>query len=330
MKVAIIGRTQILYETALKLHEEGYEISCIITAKAAPEYTRNENDFKNLAKEIGTSFFLTNTLNKPEILEACQGLDIGVSINWISIIKQSYIDLFRLGILNSHYGDIPRYRGNACPNWAIIRNEEQITCTIHFMEGDKLDCGRIISQEHYKLDNDACITDIYKWGEASTPKLFVQALRILEDDDSFILKYADPNSPQSFHCYPRLPEDSYISWDLPVLKIHNLVRAVCFPFAGAYTFHWHNGEVKKLFVLKSRIVSAEKSVVAVPGHVLENNSETGESLVQCGDRIIALIKCRYDGEHEEFAPGKRWKSIRMRLGIRVEDWLWEIYKAKKA
>ena len=119
--------------------------------------------------------------------------------------------MFRLGILNSHHGDLPRYRGNACSNWAIIHNERQITNTIHFMEGSKLDCGRIISQEHYKLDNDACITDIYKWSEESTPKLFVQSLRILGDNNSFILKYADPNDPQSFRCYPRLPEDSYIN-----------------------------------------------------------------------------------------------------------------------
>ena len=101
MKVAIIGRTQTLYETALKLHEEGHNISCIITSKAAPEYTRDEDDFRNLAKEIDASFFLTRTLNKPEILEACQGLDLGVSINWISITKQNHIDLFRLGIFTS-------------------------------------------------------------------------------------------------------------------------------------------------------------------------------------------------------------------------------------
>ncbi len=162
MRIAIIGRTQILYETVLKLHEEGHDIGCIITSKAAPEYTRDEDDFKDLAKEVDASFFLTRTLNKPEILQACRGLDLGISMNWVSIIKQNYIDLFRLGILNSHHGDLPRYRGNASSNWAIIRNEEQITNTIHFMEGSKLDCGRIISQQHYKLNNDTCITNIYK------------------------------------------------------------------------------------------------------------------------------------------------------------------------
>ena len=144
------------------------------------------------------------------------------------------------------------------------------------------------------------------------------------------MKYADLNSPQSFRCYPRLPEDSFIRWELPVVKIHNLIRAVCFPFSGAYTYHWHKAEVKKLFVLKSRIIKSETKDFASPGHILGNKKETGESLVQCGDGIIALLKCRYEGEQKEFIPGKRWKSIRMRLGVRVEDWLWEISKANKA
>jgi methionyl-tRNA formyltransferase len=330
MKVAIIGRTQILYETALKLLTEGHKIACIITAKAAPEYTRNENDFKDLAKHINAPYFLTQTLDNPQLQEACQGLDIGVSINWVSVIKQSHVDLFRLGILNSHHGDLPKYRGNACSNWAIINGEEKITNSIHFMEGGKLDCGNIVCQEHFSLNGDKTITDVYKWSEESTPTLFAQALKELSVNPDFTIKYASPDSHLAFRCYPRLPEDSYINWDRPVHNIHNLIRAVCFPFSGAYTYHRYKGKVKKLFILKSRIIQSETNDYAAPGHILENNIKTGESFVQCGNGIIALLKCRYDGEQEEFAPGERWRSIRMRLGVRIDDWLWEMSKQHKA
>jgi len=330
MKIAIIGRNQILYETALKLHQEGHEIACFITSKAAPEYTRNENDIKELAKQLNASFLLTNTLDRPEIEELCKDLDIGVSINWVSMVAQRHIDLFRLGVLNSHSGNLPEYRGNACSNWAIINNEEQITNTIHFMEADRLDCGRIICQAHFKLHRDTTITDVYKWSEESTPELYTKAIRIIDNDNGFVLKYADPNSPKSFRCYPRLPEDGFIVWEYPVLKIHNLIRAVCSPFSGAYTYHWYKGKVRKLIVLKSRIVQTETIDLAIPGHVLGNYTDTGESYVQCADGIIALLKCRYEDEKEEFSPGKRWRSIRMRLGIKVEDWLWETNKRMKA
>lgn len=326
MKVVIIGRTQILYETALALHNAGHEIISIITAKAAPEYTRDENDFENLAMKINASFLVTNNLNQQNIRELCKGADIGISVNWVSIINQDQIKLFRLGILNSHHGDLPKYRGNACANWAILKNEDKIVNSIHFMEGNKLDCGRIICQEYFNLDTDNSITEVYKWTEESTPHLFLKALDILEKDEDFVLKYADPNTTESFRCYPRLYTDNYINWENSVTDVHNLIRAVSYPFLGAYTFHWDKDEVKKLIILKSRIIQLETNDLSIAGHVLENDMNSGESLVKCGDGIIALMKCRYEDEQEEFYPGKRWNSIRMRLGVKPEDWLWSIYK----
>ena len=107
MKVAIIGRTQILYETALALHEAGYQIVSIITAKAAPEYTRNENDFKDLAEKFNASFFLTNTLNKPEIEELFHGETLRYSHlagPWQDIVNQPKIILIdSIGHLSSLY-----------------------------------------------------------------------------------------------------------------------------------------------------------------------------------------------------------------------------------
>ena len=329
MKLAIIGRTQILFETALALHEAGHHIVAIITAKAAPEYTRNENDFEELALKLNASFLITDTLSRPEVAMMCKGVDIGISINWISVIKQKHLDLFRLGILNSHHGDLPKFRGNACSNWAIVRGEKEIVNTIHFMEGSKLDCGKIICQEKFVLNLESTITEVYRWSEESTPMLFVKALGLLEKDNNFVLKYADVNDAESFRCYPRLPVDNLIKWENSVTDVHNLIRAVCYPFSGAYTFHWEEGEVRKLFILKSRIIEYSTKDLSIAGHVLHNNKETGESNVSCGDGIIAIQKCRYDDESEEFNPGKRWKSIRIRLGVNAEDWLWAMAKKTK-
>lgn len=329
MKVAIIGRTQILYETTIRLRQAGHAIVCVVTSKAAPEYSRNEKDFERLATECGAEYFLTNTLNKPEIETALSGADIGVSTNWVSVITQKHIDLFRHGILNSHTGDLPRYRGNACANWALLSGDDRITNTIHFMEGGKLDCGRIICQDHLAVENSTTIADVYRWTEETLPALYEKALALLEKDPNCMMKYADPDDPDGFRCYPRLPEDGFIDWTRSANDVHNLVRAVTTPFAGAYTYHLVNDEVKKLVVLESRVVEPATRDRAMPGHVLENNADNGESLVRCGEGVIALRRCRYEGEEDEFSPGKRWKSIRMRLGVRAEDWLWAIQQRKR-
>lgn len=44
------------------------------------------------------------------------GAEVAISVNWLTLIKQPLIDQFKYGIINAHAGDLPRYRGNACPN----------------------------------------------------------------------------------------------------------------------------------------------------------------------------------------------------------------------
>ena len=327
MKVAIIGRTQILFETARKIKADGHEICCIITAEAAPEYSKDEKDFEKLAKEWGIPFVCTNTLNTTKVKELVSGADIGVSINWVSVVTEETISKTRLGILNGHHGDLPKYRGNACSNWAIILGDSRVTKAVHFMSGGELDCGKVIAEEYFSIEDETTIADIYDRAAVSTPDLFVKALRLLEKDENYQLRYADPNSPEAFRCFPRLPEDGFIEWDKPALQIHNLIRAVCRPFPGAYTYMWEKGEVRKLYIYSSRLHQEKTNDIGTPGHVMENNANNGESLVMCGEGVLAIDQCRYSGESEVFSPGKRWRSIRKRLGVRSQDWLWHLSRS---
>ena len=72
------------------------------------------------------------------------------------------------------------------------------------------------------------------------------------------------------------------------------------------------------------MLSDDTKDLAEPGQVLATDRDSGETLVRCGDGVMALTSCRYEDETEEFAPGRRWTSIRMRLGVRAEDWLWNL------
>jgi methionyl-tRNA formyltransferase len=328
MKLAIIGRTQVLYDTALALRAAGHQIGCVLTAPAAPEYTRTEEDFRQLADASGAPYFCATPGSRPDVEALFHGLDAGVSVNWISVVTARQIAMFRVGILNAHHGDLPAYRGNACSNWAMLQGESSITATIHLMEGGAIDCGRIICQERYPLTERSTIGDVYDWSQTSTPGLFARAIELLARDPDYTLRIARRDSEESFRCYPRMPEDSYIDWTRPVRDVDALVRASSRPFSGAYTFHWEGSAVRKLHVFSCRIISEDTRDLAAAGQVLENNRETGESLVRCGPGVLALGSCRYEDESEEFAPGRRWTTIRMRLGIRAEDWLWQLTNKK--
>jgi UDP-4-amino-4-deoxy-L-arabinose formyltransferase/UDP-glucuronic acid dehydrogenase (UDP-4-keto-hexauronic acid decarboxylating) len=126
MRIAIIGRTEILYDTALLLKQVGHEVSCILTAKEAPEYMRTAENFRRLAGHWNVPFAQgPRILEHSDFLQASRS-DIAVSINYTGVVPQDVIDLFPLGVLNAHGGDLPRYRGNACQAWAIINGEDRI------------------------------------------------------------------------------------------------------------------------------------------------------------------------------------------------------------
>ena len=216
MKIAIIGRTEILYETVKLLLKNGHDIPLIITSKEAPEYTKTEKDFKDLAQEINAKYLYTSKLSSKEnieLIKECEHIDIAVSLNFSSIISQEVINLFPLGILNAHGGDLPRYRGNACQAWAILNAEESIGLCIHSMIGGEIDSGNIIDREYLSIDINTKVTECWNWMTERIPQMFLNSVQKLQKDKNYILESQSKDTKDALRCYPRTPEDGRIDWN---------------------------------------------------------------------------------------------------------------------
>ncbi len=324
MNVLVIGRTEILYNTVLVLSST-HQICGIITAPASPEYLRSESDFEKLARELNCPFLLTKSVKKQETIEFVNNIkpDIAISINWVSIIGQEFIELFPYGIINAHFGDLPRYRGNAVTNWAMILGESSIKITLHFMEAGELDSGDILSQKEFPILDSTTIADINHFAQEKVPELFLDVL------DKIERKVLTPVSQSQtgklpFRCFPRLPNDSRINWQESAKNIDLLIRASTHPYNGAYTYLILQGDLKKLYIWKCRIVADRTADIGTPGHIIKNDKKTGESWVYTGQGIIAIKEASFDGE-DIFEPGKVWRSIRMRFECDVEDEIIKLY-----
>ena len=317
MRVILIGRTEVLYGTALLLKEH-HDICGVITAKASPEYAKTQDDFEQLTKEIGCPFlqtqYLGNTARK--FIQGCNA-DVGVSVNWVSVIKNQIIDLIPFGILNCHPGDLPGYRGNAVCNWAMLVGESEIVVTIHEMVGGELDSGAIYCQDRFKVLENSDITDFVEFWESVTPRLFLEAIDKTSSENFLPLDQSTIDK-EPFRCFPRLPIDSKIDWTNTAKNINLLIKASTIPYSGAYTYLKIDGNIKKLFIWKSRIIKEEIRDVGTPGHIIFNDKETGESHVYTGKGILAITHINFQNEGF-FNPGLVWKSIRMRFGIDLEQ-----------
>ncbi|MEM5570342.1 methionyl-tRNA formyltransferase [Aliarcobacter butzleri] len=306
MKIAIIGRTEILYETIELFLSKGFLIPLIITSKEAPEYKKKSKDFEEFANKIGAKYIYTNKLDeyKEEIKKT--NCEIAVSLNYSSIISQNVIELFPLGVLNAHGGDLPRYRGNACQAWAIINGEERIGLCIHSMIGGEVDSGNIIDREYLDIDINTKITTIYEWFNQKIPKMFLNSVIKLQKNSNYVLEVQSKNPKEALRCYPRIPEDGKIDWNKSNIEILRLINASNKPYGGAYC----NFDDKKLIIWDAELFEDSEIYLAEVGQVA-NIEEDGSVIVITGNGKLKIKEIECDGFVGN--ASEKIKSIRKRL-----------------
>jgi len=306
MRIAAIGRTEILYDTINLLIKAGYKIPLIVTSKEAAEYTKTADDLKQLATQIGADFIQTNKINTiTDHLKNLPPIDIAVSVNYSGIIPQTIIDFFPLGILNAHGGDLPKYRGNACQAWAILNGEKHIGLCIHRMIGGELDNGDIIAREFFPIDITTKITEVWQWMQHNIPNLFNSAVEKLNDAPDYILEIQSKNPDDALRCYPRQPEDGKINWHKSNTDILRLINASNKPYAGAFCdFGGH-----KLIIWDAELLNSDENYLAIPGQVIS----IGKSFIDVatGNGIIRINDVEID--KGQVPASSIIKSIRKRL-----------------
>ncbi|WP_420561200.1 methionyl-tRNA formyltransferase [Tepidicaulis sp.] len=279
MRVGVIGRSQMLYNSVKAVADAGYEIAFVATAKEAPEYTATAEDFRQLAKSLDVPFFRRLDLeNEDSIRHASREIDIAITMNWPRIFTESVTSLFGKGIINAHGSLLPKYRGNACPNWAIINGETETGFTIHLVEPDALDTGDIVFQKSMPMTEHTYIGDVYQWLEDEIPAGFCSALNNL-NAEGFSPRAQDER--EAIRGYPRRPEDGRLDFSRAAYDLHRLVRASSYPFEGAYC-HFERDVVVRVF--RARVVELSTVSLCVPGQVLQ--LENGVPSVATGDGAI--------------------------------------------
>src|SRR4051812_47552505 len=123
MKFIALGRTHWLLESIKACVSAGHQLVGIATAKESPEYRATVKDFEVLAQTLRCPFlYVTDATTSPlhRFISNCKP-DVGLSVNWPILLPKDLLESVPHGILNAHAGDLPRFRGNACPNWALLK-----------------------------------------------------------------------------------------------------------------------------------------------------------------------------------------------------------------
>ena len=156
-----------------------------------------------------------------------------LSFYYRNLIARPILELARLGAFNMHGSLLPRYRGRAPVNWAILHGERETGATLHAMV-ERADAGDIVDQEAVPIGPEDTIRE-------ASARVTEAAARVLARNIEALLQGRAPRRPQdpglASYFGRRRPEDGRIDWQRGAGEIFNLVRAVTHPFPGAFTDH---------------------------------------------------------------------------------------------
>ena len=244
-RAVVFAYSSIGYECLAELLEGGIDVAALFTHEDDPGEEKWFLSVRSLA--YGNSILLRTPEKLGEddtrFIREIQP-DLIFSFSYRLVIPAAILELAPLGAFNIHGALLPRYRGRACINWAVLNGETLTGVTLHHMVA-RVDEGRIVDQEPVPIGPDDTAHDVFK-------KMIPAARTVLKRSLPAILEGNTPGREQdeSLATYfgRRRPEEGQIDWSKPARDVYNLIRALTHPFPGAFTFI--NG--KKLFVWSAK------------------------------------------------------------------------------
>lgn len=247
---------------------------------------------KDLVLQSNLKLFQPENINDPKFVETINSLkpDLLISVSCHSIIKDPLLSLYENKIINLHNAPLPRYRGRAPVNWAIINNEDHTAVTVNFIDKG-VDTGKIIAQEKVPINLEDTTIEVLKKCLPLYPKLMMDTIKKIEDGS---IKSYHQNEEEAIYLPQRDAIDGLINWENSTPDIYNLIRAVTHPYPGAFTFH----KDKKLYIWKA-IIPNDKINLKAPAGLVFGKSKEGIK-VKTGDNYIILQKVQAeDGDEQE-------------------------------
>ena len=200
------------------------------------------------------------------------------------LLPSLLVNLARLGAVNLHPSLLPRYRGRASINWAILRGETELGLSAHLID-DGMDTGDIMAQRRYTLAQHEDVGDalekLYPLYEAITAEVVA----------AFLSGSLPRRAQEVAHAsvFPRrTPEDGLIDWTAPSRDVWNLIRAVAAPYPGAFS---SAGSTRLTIWRAAAVESFARDTSPEAGEILDVSPDRKSLTVACGD--AALVVTRY-------------------------------------
>ena len=269
------------------LLDRGVHVSLLLTHENNPGENVWFESVAELAALHGLPVITPDDPNAAAVVARIAALepDFLFSFYYRLMLKPPLLAAPSRGAFNVHGSLLPRYRGRAPVNWAIIKGETETGATLHVMQ-EKPDTGAIVDQQAVPiLENDTAL-DVFNKVTVAAETVLYHALPRLIDGAATL---TPQDLRQGGYFGGRKPEDGVINWRNRAADIHNLVRAVAPPYPGASTvISGRPARLLRTLWQRQRAARGPSPSVYV---------EDGSLFVDCGDNgVLQVLTLEIDGK----------------------------------
>jgi methionyl-tRNA formyltransferase len=284
MNIVFFGSANFSVPSLKALLNAGHRISCVLTQ---PDRQKGrglqiaETPIKKIAKDVSLNIYQPQRVNTDEVIKFLEYLspDLFVVVAYGQILSQEILDIPKIFSINAHASLLPKYRGAAPINRAIINGDNKTGITIIKMI-DKMDAGPIILQKTLDINEDDTSVTLEEKLSSLAAQLLMDAIRSIENKDYHLTMQDETRV--SFA--PKLQKkDGQINWDKSAQDIYNLIRG-CLGWPDAFTYY--NGKLLKIH-RASVCPFARLPVCPLPGEIIK---VSGEGIVVATGRDNLIIE----------------------------------------
>ena len=297
LSVVFMGTPDFALPTLVEIVGRGHQVVAVYTRAPKPGGRRGldlvPSPVEREARRFGLKVLTPVSLRSADAgsVMRSHGADLAVVVAYGLILPKPILDVFPLGAFNLHASLLPRWRGAAPINRAIMAGDAETGAMVMRME-EGLDTGPIAMAERVPIDPDATAGDLHDRLAPLGADLMVRALGALERGSLTLTPQPEAGATYA----PKIDKDeTRIRWERPWRDVHNHIRGLS-PFPGA----WCEiaGEGARIKVL--RTTRGEGG--GAPGTVLDD-----QLTVACGDGAVRILELQRAGRQamkvDEFLRG---------------------------
>ncbi len=308
MKFSFIGGTYRGYELLKALLNAGHiPDSIVILKEDEHEVLKCSSQITELAQLHNIPFGCKKKLTDTDYKNyETASLDFIIVCGWRTLINPELNKSLKFGMVAAHDSLLPKYRGFAPINWAIINGEKECGVTLILINNGETDSGKIISQKAVVINDNEYGWDVYQNVIKATIEIYLEFFSNFENNK---IVTSEQNELEATYTCKRTPDDGRIDWNKSSKIIYDLIRAIAHPYPGAFCeFDSKRFSIRKAELGKN---NEKKFSGRIPGRVISINTDSIEVL--CGQGTISILEWECKNTGEVSSPNKVVKSITAKL-----------------